>query len=178
MDKIIFNESPFLHIIEREGYFFLHMARTAGRLVAIVPYRQNAGKYEYLARVEICPAHFPANTTKSEMQPRLYSITGGVKPDEDFRSTAARELKEESGYEVNAAALIDLGQVYPSKQEDTIAQLYSVDLSSVQQQTIEGDGSVWEQGAGVQWVSFAEGLKICDPLFVTAMVRVREQLGV
>lgn len=176
MDKPVFAESPFLHLINREGYVFLHMVRTQGRLMAIVPFRLQDQQLQFLARIEICPAHAPANTSKADMTAARYSITGGPKADETLPACAVRELSEEAGYVVNPADLIDLGQVYPSKQEDTIAQLYSVDLSGLSQNKIEGDGSEWEEGAGVEWVSYAVGLQIADPLFVTALVRVHALL--
>lgn len=153
----------------------MHMARTDGRLVALVPFRRTARGLEFLARVEICPAHFPKDTAKAAMQARRYSITGGVKAGETFAQTAVRELLEEAGYAVSDEALIDLGQVYPSKQEDTLAQLYSVDLTNETQAEIKGDGTVWEEGAGVEWLPYRDGLQVIDPVFVTAMVRVHDQ---
>ncbi len=176
VDKPIFQDSPFLHLIDREGYVFMHMARTQGRLVAVVPFRVQGQTLQFLARIEVCPAHASAHTVKADMQPARYSITGGPTADEDMVSCGVRELAEEAGYVVSPHEMIDLGQVYPSKQEDTLAQLYGVDVTGRTQNAIEGDGSEWEAGAGAEWVSYAEGLQVADPLFVTAMIRVYERL--
>lgn len=163
-------ENNFLAIREESGYYYYHMTRTDGRLVAILPHRLRAGERQYLARVEICPAH--------SLEPDLYAITGGVTPGEAPLEAAVRELGEEAGYHMSAADFRHLGSVRPSKQADTIADLFAVDVTGRRQRAITGDGTRWEQGASVQWVSFEQGLAIADPLFIAAMVRVHMQAEV
>jgi 8-oxo-dGTP pyrophosphatase MutT (NUDIX family) len=165
MIKTVF-ENDFLAIQEREGYFFFHMTRTNGKLAVVVPYRKSGKNIEYLARIEICPAH--------GLTPNLYSITGGVELDETPVQTARHELAEEAGYYVNEKQFVALGEVRPSKQSDTIAYLYTIDLSSVDQKRIKGDGSRWEENTGVKWVSFREGLGIADSLFLSGMFLTKE----
>lgn len=167
MTKTVF-ENDFLAIQEREGYFFFHMTRTNGKLVVVVPYRKLDNNIEYLARIEICPAH--------GLTPNLYSITGGVELDETPIQAARHELAEEAGYYVDEEQFVVLGEVRPSKQSDTIAYLYTIDLSSVDQKPIKGDGSRWEENAGVKWVSFGEGLEIEDSLFLSGMFLTKEKM--
>jgi ADP-ribose pyrophosphatase YjhB (NUDIX family) len=161
-------ENEFLAIRKREDYYFYHTTRTNGKLVVVVPYRKLGYSVEYLARVEICPAH--------SLSPSIYSITGGVNAEEIPLNAANRELAEESGYYVENEQLIMLGQLRPSKQSDTIAYLYTVDLSDVDQQAIEGDGSHWENKATVKWVSFAEGLQVVDTLFLSGLLLIKDRL--
>jgi 8-oxo-dGTP pyrophosphatase MutT (NUDIX family) len=161
-------ENKFLAIREREGYYFYHSTRTNGKLVVVVPYRKLGDTVEYLARVEICPAH--------SLSPSIYSITGGVNAEETPLNAAKRELAEEAGYYVETEQLVMLGQLRPSKQSDTIAYLYSADLSGVDQQAIEGDGSHWENEATVKWVSFTEGLQVADTLFLSGLLLTKDKL--
>lgn len=68
-------------------------------------------------------------------------MTGGVKPGELPITAAKRELLEETGYEVIESELVSLGCVYPSKQEDTGAYLFAVDVTGKVQYPIRADGS-------------------------------------
>lgn len=166
MERLLY-ETDFLSLREREGYVYAHMTRTQGQLVVILPYRVVQGVTEYLARVEICPAH--------KLTADTYSITGGVSAHESPVEAAQRELMEEAGYHVIETRLESLGCVRPSKQSDTAAHLYAVDVTHDVQQAIKGDGSRWETGASVRWVSYEDGLELVDPLFITAMARLRGQ---
>lgn len=167
LDNLLF-QNAFLAMYEREGYIFLHEVRTNGLNVALLPFRIGQSGYQYLARVEICPAH--------SMTPAKYSITGGSKHGESMRECAQRELLEEAGYVANQDELIDLGVVRPSKREDTITHIFGVDVSNKPQKTPTGDGSRWEEDSSVEWVNFEEGLSIQDPLFVTALSRLERML--
>lgn len=155
----------FLALMEIESYTFCHEVRTDGKTVSLLPFRSTEHGREYLARVEICPAH-------DVTQPGQYSITGGVRPGEAISVCAIRELKEEAGYEATESELIDLGTVRPSKMMDTTVYLYAVDVTDKTPQTIEGDGTRWETGASVKWVTLEQGLKNLDPLFITAILRL------
>lgn len=163
MDKVLF-KNQFLAVLERDGYVFSREVRSNGKLVAVVPFRHAANGREYLARVEICPAHSP--------KPERCSITGGIENDEAPRLAAQRELVEEAGYAVEAQSLIDLGQVRPSKSAATIVYLFAVDITGLTPQAAHGDGTRWEDEAWVEWVSHEQGLQIEDPLFVTALGRL------
>lgn len=163
MDQILF-QNQFLAIIERDGYTFSREVRCDGVIVSIVPFRVKGNALEFLARLEVCPAHGP------DLQ--LCSITGGLNPNERAEETAQKELWEETGYQVKLDELIPVGQVRPSKSADTTAHLFAVDLTGKAHATPLGDGSRFEADASVQWVDFLQGLEIKDPLFITAMTRL------
>lgn len=156
--------NQFLAIVAREGYYFLHENRCDGKIVSLLPFRQRQRGLEYLARVEVCPAH--------GLTPEVCGITGGVDPGTSVVETARHELLEEAGYRVELAELIDLGQVYPSKSADTVAYLFGVDVTDRTAETATGDGSRWEQGSSVLWVTKQQGLLVQDPLFVTCIARL------
>ncbi len=166
-DDITLFANDFIAVKEHDGYTYAHLTRTAGRLVALLPFRGSGDAQTYLARVEVCPAHSD--------DPGVYSITGGVRPNETPLEAAARELTEESGYQAAAAEFTVLGEVRPTKQADTTVTLLAVDVTDKVQAAIVGDGTRWEQDAGVKWVTYADGLGIIDPLFITLMARLRGQ---
>lgn len=163
MDKVLFRNG-YLSIIEREGYTFSHEARSDGKIVSILPFRDTESGREYLARVEVCPAH--------NLEPERCSITGGIDPGKSPRQSCRLELKEEAGVEASEDDFIDLGQVRPSKSADTLAYIFAIDVTGREQSIPIGDGTKWESDATVEWVSFLEGLKVKDPLFIVAMVRL------
>ncbi len=163
-DKTLFSNN-FLAIIDRDGYTFLREVRCDGTIVAVLPYRRRAeAEWDYLARLEICPAH------GAEM--KRCSITGGLEAGKTVAETALLELWEEAGYQAELPELTNLGILRPSKAADTTVHLFAVDVSDKPQATPQGDGSHFEVGASVEWVTYNEGLQISDPLFVTAMARL------
>jgi 8-oxo-dGTP pyrophosphatase MutT (NUDIX family) len=158
-------KNPFLTVQEREGYIFAHEARTNGRTVSLLPFRDTSNGREYLARIEVCPAH--------SMEPGQYSITGGVQKDETILSSAQRELREESGYAMRQDEFIGLGQVFPTKQMDTTVYLFAIDVTGKPQEDALDDSGRREQNSGVEWVDLEAGLKNQDPLFITAIARLQ-----
>ena len=165
-DKTLFR-NRFLAIIERDGYTFTREVRCDGTIVALLPFRSVPGepRLEFLARREVCPAHGP------ELE--YCSITGGLEPGQSVTETACQELWEESGYRAAATELIELGMARPSKSADTTVHLFAVDMTGKASSTPIGDGSYFEMGASVEWVTYERGVHIADPLFVTAMARLR-----
>lgn len=163
MDRILF-KNDFLAVLDRDGYFFLREVRCAGIIVSILPFRTKDNLLEFLARVEVCPAHGP------ELE--LCSITGGWNTSKTIEETAQQELWEEAGYQVELDELRGLGKVRPSKSADTTVYLFAVDVSKKPQSPPQGDGSHLEDNASVKWVSYDQGIQIKDPLFVTAMTRL------
>lgn len=166
METTLFR-NHFLAVIERDGYAFVREVRCDGHIVSVLPYRDSSKGRQYLARREICPAHAALN-----QQPELCSITGGVDSGNSPVETARLELMEEAGYTIDTANFVSLGIVKPSKAMDTVAHLFAINVSGVQRQRARGDGSRWERGATVQWISESEGLDIEDPLFVVAFARL------
>jgi 8-oxo-dGTP pyrophosphatase MutT (NUDIX family) len=165
-DKILF-QNRFLALIERDGYAFSREVRCDGAIISILPFRVKNNGLEFLARLEVCPAHGPYRDH--------YSITGGLEPNETVQEAAQKELWEEAGYQVGTDELISLGQVRPSKSADTIANLFAVDVTGKPQSTPSGDGTRFEANASVEWVDYEQGVQIKDPLFVTALARLLTQ---
>ncbi|MDM8532808.1 NUDIX domain-containing protein [Anaerolineales bacterium HSG25] len=162
--------NQFIAIINRDGYTFMHEVRCEGHIVAVLPYRDlDDNRREYLARLEICPAHSP----KLE----LCSITGGKEPDQSVAETAVQELWEEAGYQATIDELISLGKVRPSKASDTTAHLFAVDVTGKEQSTPEGDGSRFEVGSSVQWLDYKQAIQVEDALFVTAITRLLQEIN-
>ncbi len=163
LDQTLY-QNQCLALIDRDGYTFIHEVRCDGIIISLLPFHQTGGRVKYLARREVCPAHGP--------EAEQCSITGGLIPGQSVEETAVQELWEEAGYRIEAAELIALGQVRPSKSADTTVYLFAVDVTNKAQSPPPGDGSRWEVGASVEWVAYEAGLEIADPLFVTALARL------
>jgi len=164
LDKVLFH-NQYLAVIERDSYTFCREIRCDGTIVSLLPFRTSDDEWEFLARLEVCPAHGP------ELE--RCSITGGVEPGESVEEAARQELWEEAGYRVGVDDLISLGQVRPSKSADTIVHLFAVDVTEKSRSTPPGDGTCFEASASVEWVDYDQGIQIVDPLFVTAITRLQ-----
>ena len=164
-DKELFR-NQFLAVINRQEYTFVREVRCDGIVVALLPFRANTTgqPIEFLARLEVCPAHGPA--------PEQCSITGGLEPEQRVEEAAVQELWEEAGYRATENELISLGKVRPSKALDTTVYLFAVDVTGKKQLPPPGDGSRFEANATVEWVTYSQGINIADPLFVTALTRL------
>jgi len=163
LDKVLFR-NQYLALIERNGYTFSREVRCDGILVSILPFRASSNEMEFLARLEVCPAHGP--------DLERCSITGGVEPEKSIEESARQELLEEAGYQVGVDDLINLGQVHPSKSADTIVHLFAVNVTGIPQFTASGDGTRFEANASVEWLDYDQSIQIADSLFVTAITRL------
>lgn len=150
------------------GYDYVHEIRCKGNIVAVLPYRRaENGEFEYMVRHEVTPCW--------GMEPVLASTTGGCE-EEDFREDAVRELKEEAGYDVTIADMIELGTCRGTKSSDTVYHLYTCDLTGKDAGEITGDGSEMEAKAWSTWESdFANDIQ--DPMLGMCLVRMQERLG-
>jgi 8-oxo-dGTP pyrophosphatase MutT (NUDIX family) len=165
VDEVLY-QNHYFSVHQRDGYVFIHEVRCNGVIVALLPFRTSPNtKIEYLARLEHCPAHGP------EME--RCSITGGLEPGKSVQETACLELWQEAGYQVDPEELISLGEARPTKSADTVVHLFAVDVTHKAQSPPPGDGSRYEAMASVEWVDYQEGLRINDPLFVTALARLQ-----
>jgi 8-oxo-dGTP pyrophosphatase MutT (NUDIX family) len=164
LDKVLFR-NQYLAVIDRDGYIFSREVRCDGIIVCLLPFRACNSEFEFLARLEVCPAHRPDLDR--------YSITGGIEPGESIQEAARQELWEEAGYRIDEEDLINLGQVRPSKSADTVVHLFAVDVTEKPQAIAPGDGTRLEANASVEWVDFEHGIEIADPLFVTAITRLQ-----
>lgn len=154
----------YIAIHEHSGYTYLHLSRASGRVVAVLPFRIIDGDRTFLARREICPAHADEHG--------LYSITEGVEGEESLMQAAIRGLIEEAGMAATADQVIELGEVYQSKYEDTIVGLFAIDATTITQGPAHSDGTIWEDSATSEWVPLETALQIKDVLFSAMLARL------
>jgi hypothetical protein len=156
-------------------HVYSHAKWINGIAVAILGFRRiHSGKdyFQYLGRYENIP------TRSSE--PILCSITGGYDNGHKYSllQCALNELREEGGYDAPDEAVMDLGQVFPSKSSDTIQHLFAVDLdhSGVTMCHATTDGTRGEFGSYAKWISEDDMVDSSDPLNHTMMLRLQRAL--
>ena|SRR5690242_9064536 len=141
METVLF-ENAWLSVIDREQYILTH---TKNSVVYILPYRcPKQGKY-LLGHFEICPAH--------NWQQALYAITGQCEVGSNPSKVAIQELHEEAGVVATETQLVSLGSGYLTKQADTLAYFFAIDITSLPRCKALTDGSHFEQGSYCDWVS-------------------------
>lgn len=145
-DRVLYSDAR-LAVIDRGGYVFAH---TTNSVVYLLPYRLPLEGPCFLGRLEVCPAH---GTTK-----RLYAITGQCSPGAAPLDVAREELLEEAGIEAGEERFQSLGTLFLSKQADTRAHLFTVDVSGLQAGTPPTDGSVFEQDSTCAWITREEAV--------------------
>jgi 8-oxo-dGTP pyrophosphatase MutT (NUDIX family) len=138
---------PWLAVIDRGGYVFAHTQNSA---VYLLPFRRPCEAAYLLARLEVCPAH--------GAESHLYAITGQCPPGEAPLAIAIQELYEEAGFQAEATRFEALGSVYLSKQTDTVAHLFAVDITGLPPFAAPTDGSRFEEGSACAWVTREEAL--------------------
>ena len=146
METTLF-ENARLSIINRDDYIFTH---TKNSVVYILPYRRPKRGAYLFGRFEVCPAH--------SSQKDLCAITGQCQPDDDPLQVAIGELREEAGMIVNPSQIVSLGSGYLTKQADTTAYFFSVDVTDIPRTRASSDGSKFEQGSYCDWISRAQAL--------------------
>ena len=118
-DKILW-QNEWLAVKEKDDWTYTHSVKSNGEGVAVLGYTINP--FRVLARFENIPCHNDGIA--------LASLTGMMDHDgEDYITTAARELKEESGFDADKRDFFSLGVCRPSKSSDTIIYLYAVRLN-------------------------------------------------
>ncbi len=146
MGKVLFETSR-LSIINRCGYIFTH---TKNSIIYLLPYRCPKRDAYLLGRFEVCPAH---GTQKG-----IYAVTGQCEPGVDPLDIAKLELYEECGIIAQRSQFVPLGTGYLSKQADTLAYFFTIDVTDMIRQLAPSDGSNFEQGSYCDWVSRHEAL--------------------
>lgn len=149
-----------------DWYEFIHDGN--GKFVAVLGYRRLGKDYwEYLGRFENCPPHQDGIS--------LCCLTGGIENDELPLDAAKRELKEESGIDIETKMFKSLGEVRPSKMSDSTGYLFAVDLSHIAEQDKYvggGDGTKGEMGSFCKWVDKEKAFNSKDPLLITCISRL------
>lgn len=145
-----------------DGYVYSHEDRCDGSIVAVLPYRIEAGRPEVLLRREVTPAW--------SMYPAISAITGGVEKDDTPLSCVIRELEEEAGYEVGPNEVRSLGTCRGTKSTDTTYHLFTADLSFKRRAEARGDGSRLEALAECFWSNAPTSA--VDPMVAACFVRL------
>lgn len=146
MDTVLFDHSR-ISVINRDEYVFTH---TRYSIIYLLPYRcPKEGAY-LLGRFEVCPAH--------SQRMELYAITGQCEATADPLHSALTELHEEAGIIARPAQLVSLGSGYLTKQADTIAHFFTIDVTDMSRGKAPTDGSLLEQGSYCDWISHAQAL--------------------
>ena len=153
-----------------KGYTFSHETRCSGHIVTILPYKTDSdgNLTEIMVRREVTPCW--------EMKPVMSSITGGVEKDDDGEldplGTAALELREEAGLNVDQSKIESLGTCYGVKSSDTVYHLYATDASNAPKQKAEGDGSRLEKLAWCEWAKPKDLKDAMDPLLAMLFIKL------
>src|SRR3970040_2877235 len=108
-DKVLC-ETPFLRLIERDGWYYFAQVPNSPGGVMILLYRTDNEK-SILGRYETCPAH------GNELA--LTSIAGGIEKDEFPLDAAIRESYEEAGYNLENTPIVGLNRCRLSTNQDT-----------------------------------------------------------
>lgn len=155
MEKVIF-QNDVIAVIERQGHVFSRQLSCDSIGVSILPYRNTDQGRQYLAKVEICPAHGP-NFERG-------SIRTGVPRGETPRQRAQREIFHLSGDDIDENRFQYMGKVRPCKTTDLVVHLFAVDVTDLP--------SVSTQDSSTIWLSFHQSLQVSDPIFITAITRL------
>ena len=175
------------------GYVYSHETRCAGRIMAILPYRdvrsgtcrcdpgpEGQHQRDRCGFGEIMRRQY---LVKSEMTPCWglgqvrSAITGGYEGG-DIEDDAVRELLEETGYTVTRDELIPLGESFASKSSDTVYSLFSVDLTGRDAGDAIGDGTRLEAESAAVWVCFGELAFMRDPQLHVMFLRLFAEAGI
>jgi hypothetical protein len=103
-------------------------------------------------------------------------ITGTVEHEDDsLLFTATRELKEEGGFiipEDGSDRWLFLGPIYLYKNSDQIVPVFAVDVTGLEQQEHEGDGTEKERLSKLEMVEVSNGLACDEGLVLAAFLRL------
>jgi len=126
-------------------YDFVHATHSNGEAVAILPYRLEEGRVEYLLRKELVPPW------SLELSP--CGVTGSMESGYTPLQMAVVELKEETGYTVGEELMEYRGMVRNSKASTTQIYLFTVDLTGLEAGESSGDGSALEEISSSYWTT-------------------------
>ncbi|MFL5320855.1 MAG: NUDIX hydrolase [Myxococcaceae bacterium] len=141
--------------------------------VAVVIYRRAGERLEVLTRMNLRPAAYfrkEKTPTLPDAEPYLHVeeiVAGLLEPtdsgEDGIRRRASEEVKEEAGIAVEPSEVRLLGAgffVAPGILSEKI-YLTAVDVTGLQQGSLEGDGSPLEEGARTRWWEANEAVAAC-----------------
>jgi ADP-ribose pyrophosphatase YjhB (NUDIX family)/2'-5' RNA ligase len=116
--------------------------------IAVLPYRKNGEITQFLIRDE--------NNPMVENNELVTVITGRIDEGETLAQSCVRELKEEGGYVIQENQLENLGRIYIGKSSPIPDELYTVDLTGLEEGEITTDGTHYEANSSNRWVDESE----------------------
>lgn len=147
-------------------YVYSHEERCEGHIVAILPWRRVSDRSMELFYVR---DEFTPPWSANELQRSCF--TGGVDEGEGFAVAAARELFEETGYQVDLSGMISLGTIRGAKSSDTIYHLFCVDLTGLEPVKVVKGEDANEARAKNVWVSTSNLGQVQDPILYSLQAR-------
>ncbi|GAB4364777.1 MAG: hypothetical protein Kow00121_00750 [Elainellaceae cyanobacterium] len=156
-DKVIFSTQWI--VVKESLRGFQYLERKGKDSVAVFLLREcsgNPGQYEVLIRQQ----HLCVDNREVDGKFRLFPcpITGALEEGESPAAAAQREVYEEAGYRVK---LTPLGQYIVGTQVNEICYLYYADVTGMEPDEPQQDGTYLESIAHNEWHSF-EYLQACD----------------
>lgn len=168
-DKILYT-TPYLQLVERDGwYYFARIPGSSGG-VSILVYRLGEHK-SVLGRYEKTVSH-------GDEKPTLTSVAGGIEEGELPLAAAVRETREETGYDVDASEFESLGRCTLSTNQDTIIHLFAVDVTGKERGEAVPDGTKGEEDAYCDWVTAREAIMSKSAYMSALMMRLYVMSGV
>lgn len=168
-DKVL-HSTPFLSLIERDGWYYFAQIPGSPGGVMILLYRTDS-ELSILGRFEKCPAH-------RDLIPALTTIAGGIEEIETFQEAVIREAYEEAGYNLQPDEVVNLGQCNLSTNQDTLVYLFAADVTGLKRDKAPGDGTRGEQGAYCDWVTPIQAIQSKSAFMSTLIVRLLVKTGV
>lgn len=180
-ERKVLHHTKWLEMIDKDGYIFMSSPWCDGQGVVVLPYRVK----EYMAPFSVDgPDYITQYLLMMEKRPchgdvlKPYSLTGGCdKKGETPAETAARELREEAGYIVDAADLIPLGIMRESKASDMVTHVFAARIyDDTPFEEPQKDGTSAEADAYGVWMSESQATwDSDDPLVSHAILRLQNR---
>jgi len=156
-DRVIFRTQWI--VVKESPRGFQYLERQGKDSVAVFLLRkmgENLEQYEVLIRQQ----HLCIENREVDGKFKLFPcpVTGALEEGESPEAAAQREVYEETGYQVQVSPL---GQYIVSTQVNEICYLYYADVTNMEPDVAEQDGTYMESIAHNEWHPF-EYLQTCD----------------
>jgi 8-oxo-dGTP pyrophosphatase MutT (NUDIX family) len=161
---VAIKESPWgYHYLERKGKdsiaVFLLRKISPSTSLRVSPERsRRADRKEYEVLIRQQPLAIRSVSLDEELPLYPCPITGGIDGEESPEEAAVREVYEESGFSVE---VLPLGKYFVGTQTNEICYMYYADVTGVEPEVAQQDGSYFEAVSKNEWHPF-EYLKKCD----------------
>ena len=167
IDKTLY-KTPFLALVERDGWYYFAQIPGSKGGVSILLYRRD-DELSVLGRYEICPAHNDGMA--------LTAISGGIEEGDSLLETAVKESYEEAGYKLNASDFVDLGRCNLSTNQDTYVYLFAADVTGLPRHNAPGDGTRGEIGSYCDWVTPIRAIQSKSAFMSALILRLFAKTG-